>query len=249
MASTLSSATMTVRIVESIKLNGVEQGAVNTRTISSVNEISKRILSIPTSEVTVSSFSTAVSTGTFVEGDVRYIRITNKDDSNFVYLVFKNEYNNEFCVKLDSGQSYIYNGDNNSGVIDTMLANQVALGFTEATGDTTDSSANITNITATNKIIPGLRASHDNAQIPSGSSVGSVTGGDSTDGYRGTQAGLVTRNATTGAETTSTIASHTSGSSDTNGTTTYSAGFGDLVEITAEADTAAVDLEVFIASV
>ena len=249
MATTLSSATMTVRIVESIKLNGVEQGAVNTRAISSINEVSKRILSIPTSEVTVSSFSTAVSTGTFVEGDVRYIRITNKDDSNFVYLVFKNEYNNEFCVKLDSGQSYIYNGDNNSGVIDTMLANQVAFGFTEATGDTTDSSANITNITATNKIIPGLRASHDNAQIPSGSSVGSVTGGDSTDGYRGTQVGLVTRNATTGAETTSTIASHTSGSSDTNGTTTYSAGFGDLVEITAEADTSAVDLEIFIASV
>mgnify|MGYP003642522639 FL=1 len=249
MATTLSSATMTVRIVESIKLNGVEQGAINTRFISSINEISKRIFSVPTSEVTVSSFSTAVSTGTFVEGDVRYIRITNKDDTNFVYLVFKNEYNNEFCVKLDSGQSYIYNGDNNSGVIDTMLANQVALGFTEATGDTTDSSANITNITATNKIIPGLRASHDNAQIPSGSSVGSVTGGDSTDGYRGTQAGLVTRNATTGAETTSTIASHTSGSSDTNGTTTYSAGFGDLVEITAEADTASVDLEVFVASV
>ena len=249
MATTLSSATMTVRIVESIKLNGVEQGAVNTRAISSINEVSKRILSIPTSEVTISSFSTAVSTGTFIEGDVRYIRITNKDDTNFVYLVFKNEYSNEFCIKLDSGQSYIYNGDNNSGVIDTMLANQVAFGFTEATGDTTDSSANITNITATNKIIPGLRASHDNAQIPSGSSVGSVTGGDSTDGYRGTQVGLVTRNATTGAETTSTIASHTSGSSDTNGTTTYSAGFGDLVEITAEADTSAVDLEIFIASV
>ena len=249
MATTLSSATMTVRIVESIKLNGVEQGAVNIRAISSINEVSKRILSIPTSEVTISSFSTAVSTGTFIEGDVRYIRITNKDDTNFVYLVFKNEYNNEFCIKLDSGQSYIYNGDNNSGVIDTMLANQVAFGFTEATGDTTDSSANITNITATNKIIPGLRASHDNAQIPSGSSVGSVTGGDSTDGYRGTQVGLVTRNATTGAETTSTIASHTSGSSDTNGTTTYSAGFGDLVEITAEADTSAVDLEIFIASV
>jgi len=249
MASTLSSATMTVRIVESIKLNGTEQGAVNTRTISSINEISKRILTVPTSEIVVTSFSTAVATGTFVEGDVRYIRITNKDDTNFVYLVFKNEYSNEFCIKLDSGQSYIYNGDNSSGVIDTMLANQVAFGFTEATGDTTDSSANITNITATNKIIPGLRASHDNAQIPSGSSIGSVTGGDSTDGYRGTQVGLVTRNATTGAETTSTIASHTSGSSDTNGTTTYSAGFGDLVEITAEADTASVDLEIFVASV
>ena len=248
METTLSSATMTVRVIESIKLNGTEQGAVNTRTISSINEISKRILTVPTSETVVTSFSTAVATGTFIEGDVRYIRITNKDDTNFVYLVFKNEYSNEFCVKLDSGQSYIYNGDNNSGVIDTMLANQVALGFTEATGDTTDSSANITNITATNKIVPGLRVSHDNAQVPSGSSVGSVTGGDSSDGYRGTQVGLVTRNSTTGAETTSTIASHTSGSSDTNGTSTYAAGFGDLVDITAEADTAAVDVEVFVAS-
>ena len=129
-----------------------------------------------------------------------------------------------------------------------MLANQVALGFTEATGDTTNSSANITNISATNKIIPGLRATHDNAQIPAGSSVGAVTGGDSTDGYEATQVGLVTRHATTGAETTSTIASHTSGSSDTNGTTTYSAGFGDLVEITAEGDGGSVDLEVFVAS-
>ena len=148
MATTLSSATMTVRVIESIKLNGTEQGAVNTRTISSINEISKRILTVPTSETVVTSFSTAVATGTFIEGDVRYIRITNKDDTNFVYLVFKNEYSNEFCVKLDSGQSYIYNGDNNSGVIDTMLANQVPFGFTEATGDTADSSDDVTNITA-----------------------------------------------------------------------------------------------------
>ena len=90
MATTLSSATMTVRVIESIKLNGTEQGAVNTRTISSINEISKRILTVPTSETVVTSFSTAVATGTFIEGDVRYIRITNKDDTNFVYLVFKN---------------------------------------------------------------------------------------------------------------------------------------------------------------
>ncbi len=244
MASTLSSATMTVKIIESIKLNGTEQGSVNTRTISSVNEISKRILSVPTSEVTVASFSTAVSTGTFIEGDVRYIRITNKDDENFVYLVFKNEYNNEFCVKLDSKQSFIYNGDNTSGVIDTMLANQVALGFTENTGDTGDDD-DIENITASNKIIPGLRYAHDATTVPAGTSVGAITGGDGTDGYRATAHTLVTRHATTGAESVS----NTSGGADTDGTSTYSAGFGDLVEITAEADTAAVDLEVFIASI
>jgi hypothetical protein len=249
MASSITAATLKVTLTESITLNGSQQGAINTKTIASINEVTKRIVSVPTSEIQLVAFSTAVAAGTYIAADVRYIRLTNKDDTNFVYLVFKNEYNNECCIKLDKGQSFIYNCDLDSGVVDTMLANQVPLGFTEATGDTTDSSANITNITATNKIIPGLRATHDNAVIPAGSSIGSVTGGDSTDGYRGTQVGLVTRHATTGAETTSTIASHTSGSSDTNGTTTYSAGFGDLSDITAEADTAACDIEIFIASV
>ena len=249
MASTLSSATMTVRIVESIKLNGTEQGAINTRTISSINEISKRILTVPTSETVVTSFSTAVATGTFIEGDVRYVRITNKDDTNFVYLVFKNEYSNEFCIKLDSGQSYIYNGDNNSGVIDTMLANQVPFGFTTSDGTTTDASDDVTSITATNKIIPGLRFAHDNAAITAGTSVGTITGGDAADGYRVTAHTLVARDVTTGAETAYNVTGHTSGTSDSNGTGTYSVGFGDLVEITAEADTASVDLEIFIASV
>jgi len=244
MGSTISAATLTVTHTESIILNGTQVGATNTSNILSVNEVSKRIVTIPTSEKVIASFSTAVSNGTFVEGDVKYIRITNKDNAHFVYLVFKNEYNNEFCVKLDYGQSFIYNGDHVSGVIDTMLANQVALGFTENTGDTGDDD-DIENITASNKIIPGLRYAHDATTVPAGTSVGAVTGGDGTDGYRATAHTLVTRHATTGAESVS----NTSGGADTNGTSTYSAGFGDLVEITAEADNTAVDLEVFIASV
>ena len=244
MGTTISNATLTVTLTESISLNGSEQGATNTINITNVDEVSKRIVSVPTSEVSLAAFSTAVAEDTFIEGDVRYIRITNKDDANFIYLVFKNEYNNEFCIKLDFGKSFIYNSDNVSGVIDTMLANQVALGFTEATGDTGDDD-DIENITATNKIIPGLRYAHDATTVPAGTSVGTITGGDSTDGYRATAHTLVTRHATTGAET----ASNTSGGADTNGTSTYSAGFGDLVEITAEADTAAVDVEIFVACV
>tara|TARA_R100000234_G_scaffold3291_2_gene2734 strand:- start:18580 stop:19317 length:738 start_codon:yes stop_codon:yes gene_type:complete len=245
MSSTIGSATLTVKVTESISLNGSEQGATNTMTISSVNEISKRIVSVPQSEVTLLNFSTAVANDTFVEGDVRYIRISNKDDANFVYLVFTNEYNNEFCVKLDYGQSFIYNADRNSGVIDTMLANQVALGFTESTGDTGDDD-DIENITATNKIIPGLRYAHDATTVPAGTSVGSVTSESSpVNGYRVTAHTLVTRDATTGAESVS----NTSGGADTDGTATYSAGFGDLTAITAEADSGVVDLEVFVASV
>ncbi len=236
-------ATLNVTHTESLTLNGQEFGGTNTLSISGINNVDKRIVSVPTSEITLVSMSTAVSAGTFNEANVRYIRITNRDATNHLYLVCKNEYNNEFCVKLDKGQTFIYNADLTSGVIDTMLANQVALGFTEATGDTGDDD-DIENITATNKIIPGLRYAHDATTVPAGTSVGTVTGGDSTDGYRATAHTLVTRHATTGAET----ASNTSGGADTNGTSTYSAGFGDLVEITAEADTSTISVEVFVAS-
>jgi len=247
MATTLTAATMTITITESINLNGSAQGASNTQTIASVNEISKRIVAVPTSEVVIVSFGTVVAPGTFVEGDVRYIRITNKDNTNHVYLVFKNEYGHECCMKLDKYQSFIYNADQASGVIDTMLANQVALGFTEATGDTADGSDDVTNITANGAIIPGLRYTHDNAQPVANSSVGAVTG--AANGVSAATAHtLVTRNASTGAESVANIASHTSGSSDTNGTSTYAAGFGDLVEITAEADTGTISVEVFVAS-
>jgi hypothetical protein len=241
-------ATLNVTHTESLTLNGQEQGSTNSMSITGISNVDKRIVSVPTSEVVLVSFSTAVAAGTFNEANVRYIRITNKDVTNHLYLVLKNEYNNECCLKLDKGQTFVYNADLTSGVIDTMLANQVALGFTEATGDTADSSDDVTNITATNKIIPGLRYAHDNAEITAGTSVGAVTGGDATDGYRGTAHTLVARNTTTGAETAYNVTGHTTGTSDTNGTGTYSAGFGDLVEITAEANTSAISVEVFVAS-
>jgi hypothetical protein len=127
MATTITNATLTVTLTESISLNGSEQGASNTLTIANIDEISKRIVTVPASEVTVIAMGTAVSNGTFVESDVLYIRITNKDDANHVTLTFKDENNSEFALKLDKGQSFIYNGDLAGGVVDTMDANGSAL--------------------------------------------------------------------------------------------------------------------------
>jgi hypothetical protein len=86
MASTVTASTMTVSISESINLNGKNQGATNTLSIGSINEVTNRIVTIPTSEVTVCSFGAAVSSGTYVAAGIRYIRLTNKDDSNYVTL-------------------------------------------------------------------------------------------------------------------------------------------------------------------
>jgi hypothetical protein len=127
MASTISNATLTVTIKESITLKSKEQGGTTTLSISDINEISKRIITIPTSEVEIIAMSTAVSSGTFIESDVKYIRITNLDDTNHISLTFKNEDNDEFGVKLDKGQSFIYNGDLSGGVVDTMDAAATAI--------------------------------------------------------------------------------------------------------------------------
>ena len=127
MASTLTAAALTVTITESIELNGKDQGGSNVLTIGSVATISKRIVDVPTSEVEIIAMSTAVSSGTFVEGDVRYIRITNLDDTNHVTLTFKDEDATEFAILLDKGQSFIYNGDLSAGVVNTMHAGGSAL--------------------------------------------------------------------------------------------------------------------------
>ena len=140
MASTLSSATMTVRVVESIKLNGTEQGAVNTKAFSGINEISKRIITITTAESVIATFSAAVaSAGHYVAADVRYMRFTNKDDTNFITLTFRNQDNDEVAIKLDAGQSLIWNGDNANGMSAVFNATQDADAASDtALGDLTN---------------------------------------------------------------------------------------------------------------
>tara|TARA_R100000656_G_scaffold40626_3_gene33873 strand:+ start:2573 stop:3013 length:441 start_codon:yes stop_codon:yes gene_type:complete len=118
---------MTVTVTESINLNGTNQGATNTLSLASIAEVSKRIVNVPASEVEVVAMSTAVAAGTFVESTVKYIRLTNLDDTNHITLTFKDEDATEFAVLLDKGQSFIYNGDISAGVVNTMHAGGSAL--------------------------------------------------------------------------------------------------------------------------
>jgi len=118
---------MTVTVTESINLNGTNQGATNTLSLASIAEVSKRIVNVPASEVEVVAMSTAVAAGTFVETTVKYIRLTNLDDTNHITLTFKDEDATEFAVLLDKGQSFIYNGDIAGGVVNTMHAGGSAL--------------------------------------------------------------------------------------------------------------------------
>ena len=81
MASSLSNATLNVTLTESIVLNGSEHGSKKKMSISGVNEISKRIMTCTTSGTQIYAGGSSVSYGTFATSDVKYVRITNLDQS------------------------------------------------------------------------------------------------------------------------------------------------------------------------
>ena len=141
MASTITAAKLTVTISETINLNGSQQGASNSLEISSINEISKRIVTVLTAGIELLKFHDTAAAGQFVYGDVRYIRITNKDDDNNVYLTFKNAQNDEFIVLLDKGQSCIYNSNLDCGVVNTFDANTAGAASSDNLGTLTSISA------------------------------------------------------------------------------------------------------------
>ena len=120
-------ATLSVTHTESIILNGEEFGGTNTISFAGIGEISKRIFTITTAESVIATFSSAVaSAGHYVAADVRYIRFTNRDGTNFITLTFRNQDNDEVAIKLDAGQSFVWNADNSGGMVDVFNATQDA---------------------------------------------------------------------------------------------------------------------------
>ena len=91
MASTVDSSTLTVRISEEIQLNGKKLGNSNIHKITGINETSERIVTAATTGTTIIGLGAAAAAGTFVRGNVKYIRITNLDDTNFVRLALITE--------------------------------------------------------------------------------------------------------------------------------------------------------------
>ena len=118
MASTVTAATLTVTITESITLNGSDQGATNSFTVASVAEVNKRIVNCPASDKTILTFDAAIEAGQFIVGDVRYVRLTNKDDTNYVTLNIEGATATDYSVRLDPGASYLIISTSATGVDD-----------------------------------------------------------------------------------------------------------------------------------
>ena len=140
MASTITASTLKVTIQEDIKLNGVQQGGVNTFNIGSINEIYKRIVTCPastdtviatfksTTSVTGSSGTTARATSLDME-DAKYIRVTNLDDSNSVNLSLQVDAgendggaDESATLLLEAGKSFMMGSPNDGIKVDDDAA-------------------------------------------------------------------------------------------------------------------------------
>ena len=122
MATTLDNATLTVQVREDITLNNRKLGGQNVHKITNINEVSERVLSVPTDEVKILGLSGTVGAGTYVTTDIQYIRLTNLDNTNFVRLSFISGSStdagagaNRFDVKLEAERSMIFTNASISG--------------------------------------------------------------------------------------------------------------------------------------
>ncbi len=118
MATTLTAATLTVTVTESISLNGKDQGATNSFTVASINEVYKHIATATTTATTFLKFGTAASAGTLIREDVSYLRLTNLDDTNFVTVGLSDDSADTAYFKLEKGQSIIIGGTDEGPQVD-----------------------------------------------------------------------------------------------------------------------------------
>ena len=108
MASTVTASTATVTISEVLTLGGIDRGGVHTRTITSVAEADRRVMTVSSSgEMDLIELNTANGQGKFVRSSIRYIRITNLDDTNFIRVRFKKSGAETADVKVDAGATFM----------------------------------------------------------------------------------------------------------------------------------------------
>tara|TARA_R110000824_G_scaffold38477_1_gene117470 strand:- start:1009 stop:1458 length:450 start_codon:yes stop_codon:yes gene_type:complete len=111
MATSLTPATLTITHTESILLGGSDRGSTHTQTVASVAEYTNRIVNIGTAETDIVGFGAANGQGTYVRTDVKYMRFSNLDDTNYITIGVSKTGADTAYFKLEAGQTFIVNND------------------------------------------------------------------------------------------------------------------------------------------
>jgi len=115
MATTVTTATLTVQIKEEITINGTAYDTTVSKSITGVGNIFKRIFTIPaSSSVTLATFISTVTNNQFDVEDVKYIRVTNLDDTDALILT-KAFASTSSATELKAQSSVVYFTPNGNG--------------------------------------------------------------------------------------------------------------------------------------
>ena len=106
MATTVTTADLTVTITESYTLNGVNYGNTTNKTFSSNGQVLQRIMNVSTSDPAIINFGAADEAGQVAVADYKYFRIKNLDDTNFITLALYNGADS-FFYKLAAGATFL----------------------------------------------------------------------------------------------------------------------------------------------
>jgi hypothetical protein len=131
-------ADLTVTITEAVTLNGSSRGSTNTLTVTGVDDIYHRIVTVPSGvDTTLASFKSTVGVADSALDiqNVKYIRVTNMDASNPVNLSLQIAYSKNdddpegsATILVEAGRSFIM-GTPHDGISanDDELAIETAL--------------------------------------------------------------------------------------------------------------------------
>ena len=115
-------ATLTITLKEDLTIDNRDYGSLQTISIPSIVDVTRRIVTVTTTEAYIVKFGAAIGAGTYIPADTMYMRFSNLDDTNHVTLTFANENDDEMAVKVDKGHSFILIGDVSGGMADMIDA-------------------------------------------------------------------------------------------------------------------------------
>jgi len=128
MATTVTPVALEATITETINIGGSTYGNTVAKTTTVVGQADQRIMNIGTTETTILNLSTKDGAGQIVSDNLKYLRITNLDDTNSIQLCFKSEVtvsevttSQNYSIQLDALDSHVIMNNQLSGEVSASI--------------------------------------------------------------------------------------------------------------------------------
>jgi hypothetical protein len=127
MSSTIAAQTLKISITETVTIGGNDRNGKAELDIGSIGQIATGIMEIPVTtggagtgsdgRAVIATFGAdaqalMAAQNAYIAGDVKYIRLTNKDDSNSINIKVADDNSDEYVVKLGPKRSLIITDTN-----------------------------------------------------------------------------------------------------------------------------------------